>query len=700
MAVRCVSNHFWTRKHDKKSVPLFAAVPRTCFPVTLADLIEICSTRAPSNRLHAAGGHWGLSEAAFSDHTFIETHDPGGARPVMGATLTNVVPACMSQSYLDWLDAWTKQPEARLFNLIHVEAGKRIYQLYSELDDPVDMATDKTLGGYLKKHYGNHKLGGSWAPFTLGSAGGQTIVGALNTGTHGGDFDRPPLADAVQAIHLVADGGKHYWIEPLSTKLRGFGSPQLTDDEKLKDEYAKLELGGPGNFEIIRDNDMFNAVLVSAGRFGVIYSVVLAATPQHHLYERRRLHLWQDVKHDIKNRYGPLFADAPTGWDPDKFQPSSPPEPNQRFLQIVVCLTPHLGFARNLVGITKRWDINTMPPEPYGRAHRVGTRLSDLHPILRAPRYANAGRNTGFNYDPSKPGMQGDPTLLQRACSNASFMIGLLETILDELEEFITTQGGAAGAILVSVLVPGGAGAVLLIPILRRLWPIIKAFADALGLNDTLGDAMNRLRELLLDPDDPDPLRRAAGVLVWQMVAYGAFSLMQGDADGEAISYAIMDTHEYKQLSCDVNVDSIEVFFDAADDRLIAYIDALINFEIMQEFAGKAFLGYASLRFTGPSRALLGEQRHFTSCAVEVSCLRDMEGSQEMVDYASELALNPNFNGILHWGQRNDSNRAQIEARFGASLAIWRRQLARITEGGRLDGFSNEFSRRTGLEVS
>jgi hypothetical protein len=39
------------------------------------------------------------------------------------------------------------------------------------------------------------------------------VVGALSTGTHGGDFDRPPLADAVVALHLVADGGKHYWIE-------------------------------------------------------------------------------------------------------------------------------------------------------------------------------------------------------------------------------------------------------------------------------------------------------------------------------------------------------------------------------------------------------------------------------------------------------------------------------------------------------
>jgi hypothetical protein len=35
----------------------------------------------------AAGSHWALSNAAISDHTFIETHDPNEAHKAMGATL-------------------------------------------------------------------------------------------------------------------------------------------------------------------------------------------------------------------------------------------------------------------------------------------------------------------------------------------------------------------------------------------------------------------------------------------------------------------------------------------------------------------------------------------------------------------------------------------------------------------------------------
>jgi hypothetical protein len=110
---------------------------------------------------------------------------------------------------------------------------------------------------------------------------------------------------------------------------------------------------------------------------------------------------------------------------------------------------------------------------------------------------------------------------------------------------------------------------------------------------------------------------------------------------------------------------------------------------------GKACLGYASLRFTGPTRALIGPQQWGRTCAVEVSGLKDMSGSEEMVEYAARLALNPNMGGILHWGQFNPSTREQVEMRFGAKLTAWRAALAQFNGGG---GFSSAFTRRTGLE--
>ena len=66
-----------------------------------------------------------------------------------------------------------------------------------------------------------------------------------------------------------------------------------------------------------------------------------------------------------------------------------------------------------------------------------------------------------------------------------------------------------------------------------------------------------------------------------------------------------MDRHNYLDKSCEVNVDSIEVFFDPTDkeNKLIAFIDALIAYEISQEKYGKAFVGYVTLRFTSNTRA-------------------------------------------------------------------------------------------------
>jgi hypothetical protein len=190
------------------------------------------------------------------------------------------------------------------------------------------------------------------------------------------------------------------------------------------------------------------------------------------------------------------------------------------------------------------------------------------------------------------------------------------------------------------------------------------------------------------------------------MIGERLFSSQQNDLDFEAISYAVMDGHDYFDQSCNVNVDSIEVFFDATNPMLVAYVDALLAFEVAQERIGRAFVGYFSLRFTGPTDALIGPEQFKRTCVIEVAGLNDVTGVRELVDFAAMLALDPNFGGILHWGQRNPSTMADIEARFGDTagdpkekLTRWRGALSRLTDNGARDGFSNTFTRNTGLEV-
>jgi hypothetical protein len=47
----------------------------------------------------------------------------------------------------------------------------------------------------------------------MGGADEQSLAGAISTGTHGSDVELKPLADVVQAIHLMGAGAQQHWIE-------------------------------------------------------------------------------------------------------------------------------------------------------------------------------------------------------------------------------------------------------------------------------------------------------------------------------------------------------------------------------------------------------------------------------------------------------------------------------------------------------
>ncbi|MBA3287993.1 MAG: hypothetical protein H0U21_08220 [Acidimicrobiia bacterium] len=642
----------------------------------------------------AAGSHWGLSTAAVADDTFVETHDPQDVFPAMDRTLFDVIPGCMNAQFVAAMASQTvpsydvnSVDENGGMYLVHVETGKRVYQLYTELDGGDD-SNPASLAAHIRDSYGNRAYLGPWAFETLGGAGGQTVFGALTTGTHGGDFRVGPIADAVMAMHLVVDGGHHYWIEPES--LRHLGE-RMTDDGLLRllyedDRYRGHAASGRDNFTVVRDDTLFDAVRIGAFRFGIVYSVVLRAVRQYTLHQERRLTTWQTVRNKIPDPNSDLYR-------------IDPPIPNtsyqSRFLQIAVCLTPTANFTQNLAGVTKRWNVelaaNPLTGIPRGRAERTG---------------ANAGNSHGYSPDPADPRLAAEPSFLEQACTNANFVVGVIDEVAQEIQDFIDSNGAVVGAGLGAVVAAGGGTALLaLIPALLVLLAILAVIAAILAATTPrLGNALNDLKDSLLNRTDP--AERAAGLLIWQMIAAKIFSGQQGDLDYEAISYAVMDGHDYLDMSCSINVDSIEVFFDAADSKLLAYVDALLVFEAAQEMLGRAFVGYASLRFTNRTKALIGPEQWERTCVVEVAGLRDVTGVKELIDFATMFALNANIKGVLHWGQRNDSNRTEIQERFGdrpgdptGPLTRWRQALGSVTQHGRLDGFSNAFSRQTGLEV-
>jgi hypothetical protein len=696
----------WFRKHDKPGVPLIPQAPTIFYPRNLVDLITICRDHLPDMKLHAAGSHWALSEAAVSDSGFIETHDWNENFPTMGRTLYDVVPNCLADQFLTELNSISSDLNRAPYYLVHFESGKRIYQLYSELDLGEGAVPGSLAAVMSKPPFNNDRFGGSWGFETLGGAGGQTVVGALSTGTHGGDFDRPPVADSVVALHVVVDGGKHYWIEP----TRSERTPPFIDEAKLRAFYGQPQFGGPDNFDVLHDAQAFRAALVQVGRFGVVYSAVLKVMPQYGLYQTVRFDRWENVRDQIADPNSPLFVET----HGLKSQMGTVP---QRFLQVAVCPVPISDGTAHQCSVTKRWtvplgDVDPSPltavngqPALAGRPERVGA-AGSYDPILNARVFANAGKSI-----PYSPNGTSAPSFnaFEFACQDPNFLDGIVRAVFIEIENFLTTNAVPIGGAIAAVIAAGaGAGLIALASSLLAILAILALFLEALGAGgSTAGSALNDLRGALLG--SPDPAQRLAGLIVWRAIANEVFKSLQPDPSKPfaALSYAMMDTHDYTDVSCSVNVRSTEVFFAADDPNLVAFVDRLLKFESDQEFPeGKSVAGYVSLRFSERTAATIGPAQFNRTCAVECAGLADEAGSTEFVDYAVRLALDPNINGILHWGQQNDSTRQDIEFRFGDApgspagpLHDWRAVLSRLTANGALGAFSSAFTRRTGLEV-
>ncbi|MEO1043885.1 MAG: FAD-binding protein [Pseudomonadota bacterium] len=163
---------------------------------------------------------------------------------------------------------------------------------------------------------------------TTGAANGQTIAGATATGTHGSALDFGALHDHIVAIHLLAGPEKQYWLERASYPV------------------MKHSLPNSINAELLRDDDVFNAVLVGLGAFGVIHNVVIEARPRFLLnaynydaannkklvfdaaMRQRIAHLDFSLNPDLDPPADPENPDGPDTGRPYFFQPIINPNTN------------------------------------------------------------------------------------------------------------------------------------------------------------------------------------------------------------------------------------------------------------------------------------------------------------------------------------------------------------------------------------
>lgn len=102
-----------------------------------------------------------------------------------------------------------------------------------------------------------------------GASNGQTIAGALSTGTHGAAFKVGAIQDFVVGLHLITGANKHIWLERASYPV-------------VSPEFIKWL-----DADIVRNDEQFNAALVSFGSFGFIHGVMVETEKQFLLEEHR-----------------------------------------------------------------------------------------------------------------------------------------------------------------------------------------------------------------------------------------------------------------------------------------------------------------------------------------------------------------------------------------------------------------------------
>jgi hypothetical protein len=234
-------------------------------PGSLADIVRVVQdAQAASKRIRVVGSGWAFEDIAYSPDVMVSLDrlnsvldyvtDPAG-----GALLSQTIAGGRT--------------------LVHIEAGIKVATLNLQL------------------------AARNLAMPTLGGSNGQSIVGALTTSTHGGDFEEPPFCDLIHAIHMVGPGGQEYWIERVSAPIT------------ISARLGRV-LPCPDTL-VVRDDELFDAVAVSLGRFGIIYSVILEAVPAYSLARERTIMAFPSVINLLRQGIDqgsflePLFTNLP-----------------------------------------------------------------------------------------------------------------------------------------------------------------------------------------------------------------------------------------------------------------------------------------------------------------------------------------------------------------------------------------------------
>jgi hypothetical protein len=199
-------------------------------------------------RLRPMGSGWSFSKVAVSEHGIINTKK---LRLKAQLAETQVSPAYLARG---------GDPS----NMLFAQCGNTIISINDLLEKERNPAKSLRASG---------------------GSNGQTIVGAFSTGTHGAAYRFGALTEFVVGLHLVVGPDRHVWVEKASNPVTS--------------EAFRTWMGA----EVILDDELFNAALVSFGSFGFIHGVLIETEPRF-LLEQEMMRIPYDAGLEKAIRHG------------------------------------------------------------------------------------------------------------------------------------------------------------------------------------------------------------------------------------------------------------------------------------------------------------------------------------------------------------------------------------------------------------
>lgn len=600
-------------------------VPTVFNPTNVGEVVSaVQAAESAGGFLKAVGSGWSYGDVAV-DPTTTHVINTALLKKILsgtgGRSPRPLNPKFPAAKLVPYVLKDTLQPTKRFY--VHVEAGITLWDLNCNLDAMRD----------------SFNIGLAMA--TLGGNNGQSLAGAISTGTHGTHVDLPPIADSVEAMHLVGPGGQEWWIERE-------GANSITEPTRI----AQAQQAGVlcNDIKVIYDDGLFRAALVSMGRMGVFYSYVLKVVGAYKLHKMGKASTWSIEQNTVRKIQA---TDPLIGYKDPWVEILVDPYPDANGDHACVVTTSDSAAlqATNTIGPPSADPCGTKALVPLLSAHmallpvEIGIAaqlaVAGLSPLLLIPFVG-----------PAIYAVAASSAVTTATAALLALEIALGQFLLNSAED--TPGQGIAN--LCNVLI--AAGHKELIP--PVVWTIMSTVRSPTA----------------------DELAESFRIMTGQNACPGA---RPGDFDN----------------LCTRQIDGAEFAFDLSPGKSNLFDFVSQVFSMTQDFYNaNTPVGFAmSLRFTTKTKAMLGMQQFSRTCSVEVDMLRGMGKQDFFLEQLYQVALSNG--GIPHWGLMNDLTEPEVRMLY-SELTGWQVALSDLITwgGGRAATFRSAFSLQRGLEPS